>query len=89
MLGQIGGRWLDRLLQQLCKELRAQGWTQMQIAKATGSTQSTVSRQISKPVIKLGATADEATVDGWSKELAASMAQYGPEATVVRQRLVF
>ena len=61
----------------------------MQIAKATGSTQSTVSRQISKPVIKLGATADEATVDGWSKELAASMAQYGPEATVVRQRLVF
>ena len=67
MLGQIGGRWLDRLLQQLCKELRAQGWTQMQIAKATGSTQSTVSRQISKPVIKLGATADEATVDGWSK----------------------
>ena len=89
MLGQIGGRWLDRLLQQLSKELRAQGWTQMQIARATGSTQSTVSRQISKPVIELGATADEVMIDGWSKELAASMAQYGPEAMVVRQRLVF
>lgn len=89
MLGPIGGRWLDRLLQQLSKELRAQGWTQMQIARATGSTQSTVSRQISKPVIELGATADEVMIDGWSKELAASMAQYGPEAMVVRQRLVF
>ena len=50
MLGHIGGKWLDRLLQQLSKELRAIGWTQMQIATATGSTQSTVSRQIMKPV---------------------------------------
>ncbi|MGB0378514.1 MAG: hypothetical protein ACPGGE_06785, partial [Poseidonia sp.] len=58
MLGHIGGRWLDRLLQQLSKELRSQGWTQMQIAKATGSTQSTVSRHISKPVVELGATDD-------------------------------
>ncbi len=61
----------------------------MQIARATGSTQSTVSRHISKPVIALGATADEVMIDGWSKELAASMAQYGPDAKVVRQRLVF
>ena len=89
MLGHIGGKWLDRLLQQLAKELRANGWTQMQIAKATGSTQSTVSRQISKPVTSLGASADETTVDGWAKELANSLAQYGPDANVVRQRLVF
>ena len=88
MLGHIGGRWLDRLLQQLSKELRALGWTQMQIARATGSTQSTVSRHISKSVVNLGATADEVMIDGWSKELAASMAQYGPDAKVVRQRLV-
>ena len=48
------------------------------------------SRQhISKPVIGLGASADEVMIDGWSKELAASMAQYGPDAKVVRQRLVF
>ena len=67
MLGQIGGRWLDRLLQQLCKELRALGWTQMQIARATGSTQSTVSRQISKPAVQLGATADEVMIDGRAK----------------------
>lgn len=89
MLGHIGGKWLDRLLQQLAKELRAIGWTQMQIAKATGSTQSTVSRQITKPVISLGASADENTVDGWARELAASLAQFGPDASVVRQRLVF
>ena len=89
MLGHIGGKWLDRLLQQLSKELRASGWTQMQIAKATGSTQSTVSRQISKPVVDLGASADETTVDGWAKELAHSLSQYGPDANVVRQRLVF
>ena len=76
MLGHIGGRWLDRLLQQLSKELRSQGWTQMQIAKATGSTQSTVSRHISKPVVELGATADEVMIDGWAKELSVSMAQH-------------
>ena len=88
-LGKLAASWLDRLLQQLAKELRANGWTQMQIARATGSTQSTVSRHISKPVTGLGASADETTIDGWSKELAASMAQYGPDANVVRQRLVF
>ena len=89
MLGQVGSKWLDRLHQQLAKELRVNGWSQMEIAKATGSTQSTVSRQIMKPVVSLGASADETTVDGWAKELAQSLAQFGPEANVLRQRLVF
>ena len=89
MLGQIGGKWLDRLHQQLAKELRSIGWTQTQIATITGSTQSTVSRLISKPVIPLGASADENTVDGWARELAHSLAQFGSDASVVRQRLVF
>ena len=89
MLGQVGSKWLDRLHQQLAKELRVNGWSQMDIAKATGSTQSTVSRQIMKPVVSLGASADETTVDGWAKELAQSLAQFGPEANVLRQRLVF
>lgn len=66
MLGHIGGKWLDRLHQQLAKELRSIGWTQMQIAKATGSTQSTVSRLITKSVVGLNATADENTIDGLS-----------------------
>ena len=61
----------------------------MQIAKATGSTQSTVSRLVTKPVLSLGASADEDTIDGWARELAHSLAQFGPDATVVRQRLVF
>lgn len=89
MLGQIGSKWLDRLHQQLAKELRVNGWSQMEIAKATGSTQSTVSRHIMKPVIALGASADEVTVDGWARELAQSLNQFGPEASVIRQRLVF
>ncbi|MBH34737.1 MAG: hypothetical protein CMB74_04720 [Euryarchaeota archaeon] len=89
MLGHIGSKWLDRLHQQLAKELRTIGWTQMQIAKATGSTQSTVSRLITKSVIPLGATADETTVDGWARELAHSLGQFGSDASVVRQRLVF
>ncbi len=89
MLRQVGSKWLDRLHQQLAKELRVNGWSQMDIAKATGSTQSTVSRQIMKPVVSLGASADETTVDGWAKELAQSLAQFGPEANVLRQRLVF
>ena len=79
---------MDRLHQQVAKELRSNGWSQMDIAKATGSTQSTVSRQIMKPVQKLGASADEAMIDGWAQELAQSLAQLGPESNVVRQRLI-
>ena len=89
MLGQVGSKWLDRLHQQLAKELRVNGWSQMEIAKATGSTQSTVSRQIMKPVVSLEASADETTVDGWARELAHSLAQLGTGASVTRQRLVF
>ena len=79
---------MDRLHQQVAKELRSNGWSQIDIAKATGSTQSTVSRQIMKPVQMLGASADEAMIDGWAQELAQSLAQLGPESNVVRQRLI-
>lgn len=89
MLGHAGGRWLDRLHQQLAKELRSNGWSQMDIAKATGSTQSSVSRHIMKPATSLDATADELVIDGWASELAQALTQIGPEAGVVRQRLVF
>jgi predicted fused transcriptional regulator/phosphomethylpyrimidine kinase len=89
MLGQIGSKWLDRLHQQLAKALRVKGWSQMDIAKATGSTQSTVSRQIMKPLLPLGASADETTVDGWAQEMAHALDQFGPGASVQRQRLVF
>ena len=41
--------------------------SQMDIAKALGTTQSTVSRQIMKPVTALGASADETTIDGWAR----------------------
>ena len=89
MLGQVGSRWMDRLHQQLSKELKVNGWSQMEIAKALGTTQSTVSRQIMKPVTELGATADETTIDGWARELAQSLNQFGTAANIVRQRLIF
>ena len=89
MLGQVGSRWMDRLHQQLAKELKVNGWSQMDIAKALGTTQSTVSRQIMKPVTELGASADETTIDGWARELAQSLNQFGTEANIVRQRLIF
>ena len=89
MLGQIGSRWLDRLHQQLAKELKIIGWSQMEIADVTGSTQSTISRLLMKPAFSLGASADEATVDAWARELAASLNQFGTNAKPIRQRLVF
>ena len=89
MLGQVGSRWMDRLHQQLAKELKVNGWSQMDIAKALGTTQSTVSRQIMKPVTELGASADETTIDGWARELAQSLNQFGTAANIVRQRLIF
>ena len=88
MLGSIGNKWLDRLHQQLAKELKTNGWSQMDIAKATGSTQSTVSRQIMKAPQELGATADEITIDGWAQEIAQSMAQMGNDLEVIRQRFI-
>jgi len=60
----------------------------MDIAKATGSTQSTVSRQIMKAPQELGATADEITIDGWAQEIAQSMAQMGNDLEVIRQRFI-
>ena len=89
MLGEVGSRWMDRLHQQLAKELKVNGWSQMDIAKALGTTQSTVSRQIMKPVTELGASADETTIDGWARELAQSLNQFGTSANIVRQRLIF
>lgn len=89
MLGEVGSRWMDRLHQQLAKELKVNGWSQMDIAKALGTTQSTVSRQIMKPVTELGASADETTIDGWARELAQSLNQFGTAANIVRQRLIF
>lgn len=88
MLGDIGGKWLDRLHQQLAKELRSNGWSQMDIAAVTGSTQSTVSRQIMKQAIDLGASADDMMIDGWAQELSQSLTQLGKGTEVIRQRLI-
>ena len=53
MLGEVGGKWLDRLHQHVAKDLRGKGWSQTEIARILGSTQSTISRHVQKPTITL------------------------------------
>ena len=50
MLGEVGSKWLDRLHQHVAKDLRGKGWSQTEIAGILGSTQSTISRHVQKPV---------------------------------------
>ncbi len=88
MLGEVGSKWLDRLHQDVAKDLRSKGWSQSEIADILGSTQSTISRHIQKPTIELSSSADEAMVDAWSSELSQALNSIGPNGEVVRQRLV-
>ena len=88
MLGEVGDKWVSRLHQNVAKDLRTKGWSQTEIAATLGSTQSTISRQMQKPPVSLNSSADEATIDGWSHELSLALNSMGPEAHVVRQRLV-
>jgi len=88
MLGEIGSKWLDRLHQQIAKDLRVKGWSQVEIADILGTTQSTISRQIMKKPVELNASADESTIDGWALELSQALITMGPQSNVIRQRLV-
>ena len=88
MLGENGDAWLSRLHMQLARELRGQGWSQMNIAAMLGTTQSTISRQYQKPVITLPGTADELTVDGWAKEIAGGLLSVGQNEELLRQRFI-
>ena len=88
MLGEVGGRWLDKLHQDVAKDLRSKGWSQSEIADILGSTQSTISRHIQKTTVELTASADEAMIDAWSSELSQALNSIGPNGEVIRQRLV-
>lgn len=88
MLGEVGSKWLDKLHQDVAKDLRSKGWSQSEIADILGSTQSTISRHIQKPTVELTASADEAMIDAWSSELSQALNSIGPNGEVVRQRLV-
>jgi len=88
MLGDVGSKWLDRLHQHVAKDLRSKGWSQTEIASMLGSTQSTISRHLQKPTIRLNASADEAMIDSWSSELSQALSAIGAQADVVRQRLI-
>jgi len=88
MLGETGDKWLNRLHMQLSRELRSQGWSQMEIAAMLGTTQSTVSRQYQKPILELPGSADALTIDGWAKEIASGLIAIGPDEALLRQRFV-
>jgi predicted fused transcriptional regulator/phosphomethylpyrimidine kinase len=88
MLGETGDAWLARLHMQLARELRGQGWSQMNIAAMLGTTQSTISRQYQKPVQELPGSADELIVDGWAKELAGGLLSVGQNEELLRQRFI-
>ena len=88
MLGDVGGKWLDRLHQHIAKDLRTKGWSQSEIAGILGSTQSTISRHIQKPTISLASSGDEAMVDSWGNELSQALSSIGPNVDVLRQRLI-
>ena len=87
MLGEGGDRWLIRLHMQIGRELLASGWSQGDIAKTLGTTQSTVSRQLQRKLPKLS-SADESVIDGWGHELVQTLVHLGPEANILRQRFV-
>ncbi|MDP6235801.1 MAG: thiamine-phosphate synthase family protein [Candidatus Poseidoniaceae archaeon] len=88
MLGEIGDKWVGRLQQHVAKDLRTNGWSQTEIANMLGSTQSTISRQMQKPPLRLNASADEATIDAWGTELSQALSLLGPDCKVIRQRLI-
>ncbi|RJU82128.1 MAG: hypothetical protein DWB99_05240 [Candidatus Poseidoniales archaeon] len=88
MLGDVGSKWLDRLHQDVAKDLRSKGWSQAEIADILGSTQSTISRHIQKSTIELSSSGDEAIIDAWSSELSQALNSIGPKGEIVRQRLV-
>lgn len=88
MLGDTGDAWLTRLHMQLARELRGQGWSQMNIAAMLGTTQSTISRQYQKPIAQLSGSADELTVDGWAKEIAGGLLSVGQNEELLRQRFI-
>ena len=87
MLGGTGDRWLLRLHMQLARDLNGAGWSQNQIARILGSTQSTVSRQLSRSLPKLP-SADADTIDAWAADLSKHLRVFGPDTEVLRQRII-
>ncbi len=88
MLGETGSAWLTRLHMMVAKNLLSSGWSQAEVADILGTTQSTISRQVLRPLPPLAGSADEITIDRWANELSQSLLQLGPTTEVIRQRFV-
>lgn len=88
MLGETGGAWVTRIHMIVAKNLLSSDWSQAEVAMILGTTQSTISRQIQRPLPGLSGSADEITVDKWADELSKALVLSGPSAEIVRQRFV-
>lgn len=88
MLGEGGSDWMTRLQMMVAKKLLASEWSQAETAAILGTTQSTISRLVTRPMPTLPGSADESVIDGWGNELAQALIQLGPSTKVVRQRFV-
>ena len=88
MLGDNGGLWLTRLHMMMAQKLMSSGWSQADVAAILGPTQSTISRQSTRPFPSLAGSADEITIDKWANDLSLSLLQMGPTTEVIRQRIV-
>ncbi|MBT6644466.1 MAG: helix-turn-helix domain-containing protein, partial [Euryarchaeota archaeon] len=75
MLGDGGTDWMTRLQMLVAKKLLATDWSQSETAKILGTTQSTISRLVSRQLPSLPGSADEAVIDGWANELAQALIQ--------------
>lgn len=89
MFGENGRDWTDRFYQQLALELKQRGWSQIAIAEFAGSTQSTISRLMTKQAIALPSTVDEDTVDGWANEVAQALESVDDPMRISKQRIIY
>ncbi len=77
MLGVNAQLWQQRLHANISTSLIKSGWSQTDISDVLGTTQSTVSRWVSKPVASLDSAADEESVDRAAAQISDYLIQHG------------
>ena len=88
MLGEVGGKWLDRLHQHVAKDLRSKGWSERKLLTSLVLLKVRFHVMFKSQRFNYPASADEAMVDSWASELSQALSSIGPDANVVRQRLI-
>lgn len=78
MLGVNAQLWQTRLHAGISRQLSANGWSQEQISQTLGTTQSSVSRWLTRPLATLEAAGDELAIDTAAKEISDNLTKFGP-----------